>query len=309
MSRVTFVRQLHLVGFTTDHRSLILSVRRGAKSGSYEIAIDDELLAAVDSARAWLEESPEVADDASEPEAHVHVERPTSALSVREVQDRLRRGMSLEQVAAQAGVETSWVARFAAPVLAEQSEIIRTVRASRFVKARLGPSSWPLGESVYRNLVDRNVTALREVLDRAWRARQLADGRWLVSFRYSSRGRALEPAWEYDPETGELTARDRLATQLAHRAGPVPPARAPSPATKGTKGVTPSGRSRPSSGGAAKRSSLCAPTRNLSGSCADRVPGRSERGADGGPRPRRSGLPAPRECRTLSGDVQASGET
>jgi transcriptional regulator with XRE-family HTH domain len=272
MSRVTFVRQLHLVGFTTDHRSLILSVRRGAKSGSYEIAIDDDLLEALDDARAWLEESADVAEDGSEPEAPDHVERPTSALTVREVQDRLRRGLTLEQVAAQAGVEASWVARFAAPVLAEQTEIIRNVRDTRYVKARLGPSSWPLGESVYRNLVDRNVTAPREVMDRAWRARQLADGRWLVSFRYSSRGRTLEPAWEYDPETGQVTARDRLATQLAHRPGPAPPTRAPSPATKGTKGKsTPaSARLRPPSGGATSkqsgdRSASSSPARGSSG--------------------------------------------
>jgi hypothetical protein len=255
MSRVTFVQQLHLVGFTTDHRSLIFSVRRGAKSGSYEIAVDEELLAAVAGARAWLAEAEADAaggdgdGDGLVPEAEPRVERPSSALTVREVQARLRRGLTVEQVAAHAGVEPSWIARFAAPVLAEQSEIIRTVRETRFVKARLGPSSTPLGESVYRNLVDRGVLAPREELDRAWRARQLADGRWLVSFRYASRGRTLEPSWEYDAETGQLAARDRLSAQLAHRPGPVPPARAAAPATKGTKGVTtsPSARSRSSS--------------------------------------------------------------
>src|SRR4051812_33891790 len=143
MSRVTFVQQLHLVGFTTDHQSLIFSVRRGAKSGSYEIAVDDALLEAVEDAKQWLNGASEGDGDGegtpAELEAYRQVERPQSALTVREVQARLRRGLSVEQVAAHAGVEPSWIARFAAPVIAEQAEIIRTVRSLRFAKARLGP--------------------------------------------------------------------------------------------------------------------------------------------------------------------------
>jgi hypothetical protein len=236
------VQQLHLVGFTTNHRSLIFSVRRGAKSGSYVVEVDDAFLEAVDGAKSFVEGAAGSAEDSGGGEAYQLAARPESALTVREVQARLRRGLSIEQVAVHAGVEPSWIARFAAPVLAEQASVVRAVRASRFAKARLGPSVSPLGESVYRNLVDRGVTTSREELDRGWRARQLADGRWLVIFKYASRGRKLEAAWEYDPETGALSARDRLATQLAHRPGPAPSARAAAqarrPATKGTKGTT-----------------------------------------------------------------------
>jgi hypothetical protein len=236
------VQQLHLVGFTTDHRSLIFSVRRGAKSGSYVVEVDDAFLDAVDGAKSFVEGAAGSAEDGDGGEAYHQAARPESALTVREVQARLRRGLSIEQVAVHAGVEPSWIARFAAPVLAEQASVVRAVRASRFAKARLGPSASPLGESVYRNLVDRGVTTPREELDRGWRARQLADGRWLVIFKYASRGRKLEAVWEYDAETRALSARDRLATQLAHRPGPAPSARAAAqarrPATKGTKGTT-----------------------------------------------------------------------
>jgi hypothetical protein len=236
------VQQLHLVGFTTDHRSLIFSVRRGAKSGSYVVEVDDAFLDAVDGAKSFVEGAAGSAEDGGGGEAYQQAARPESALTVREVQARLRRGLSIEQVAVHAGVEPSWIARFAAPVLAEQASVVRAVRASRFAKARLGPSASPLGESVYRNLVDRGVTTPREELDRGWRARQLADGRWLVIFKYASRGRKLEAVWEYDAETRALSARDRLATQLAHRPGPAPSARAAAqarrPATKGTKGTT-----------------------------------------------------------------------
>src|SRR3954469_7030966 len=98
MSRVTFVQQLHLVGFTTDHQSLIFSVRRGAKSGSFRIAVDESLVAAFEEAKAWLESMAEQGDgeDGAESEAHEQVDRPQSALSVREVQALLRRGLSVE---------------------------------------------------------------------------------------------------------------------------------------------------------------------------------------------------------------------
>ena len=46
------VQKLHLVGFTTDHEGLILSTRRGARSGSYRVVVDEELATAVEEARA-----------------------------------------------------------------------------------------------------------------------------------------------------------------------------------------------------------------------------------------------------------------
>src|SRR5204862_673980 len=50
--------------------------------------------------------------------------RPQSALTPREIQARLRSGFSIAQVAAEAGVGQDWVARFAAPILAEQQQVL-----------------------------------------------------------------------------------------------------------------------------------------------------------------------------------------
>ena len=208
------MQQLHLVGFTTDHRALIFSVRRGAKSGSYTVAVDDALFAVIEDAKVWLAEA-----GGEEPMAPAPVDnRPQSQLSVREMQARLRRGMSVDDVAADAGVEPSWVARFAAPVLTERAEIIRAVRATRFER-RTGPSGAPLGEAVYRNLAERGVLTPRDELDRAWSARQVADGLWEVSFRYTYRQRPHSVRWSYDASAGKVVARDRLASSLAFRPG------------------------------------------------------------------------------------------
>ena len=85
------MQQLHLVGFTTDHRGLIFSVRRGAKSGGFVVQLDESVMTAVEELRALVAE--EQADDAK-----ASTKRPESSLSVREVQARLRRGRTIEQV-------------------------------------------------------------------------------------------------------------------------------------------------------------------------------------------------------------------
>ena len=41
------MQDLHLVGFTTDRRHLIFSARRGAKSGSFLVPVDEELVSVV----------------------------------------------------------------------------------------------------------------------------------------------------------------------------------------------------------------------------------------------------------------------
>jgi hypothetical protein len=215
------VQKLHLVGFTTDHRALILSVRRGARSGRYVLELDDKV---TDSVTEAIARRAAALDDASgesiEPQAPP---RPESALSVRELQARLRAGRSVEEVAAEAGVDAEWVERFAPPVVAEQARVVAATRAAYFERSRLGPSGVPLGLAVYRNLVERGLRLTAEELDAGWTARQGADGRWLVTLTYSSRGREHQPTWELEGPRGPVRADDRLAADLAYIAPESPP--------------------------------------------------------------------------------------
>jgi hypothetical protein len=213
------VQQLHLVGFTTDRRGLIFSVRRGAKSGGYTIAVDDDLFSAIDDARAWLAEAVAEEGEAARTTAD---ERQESQLSVREVQSRLRQGWTIDEVATDAGVDPAWVARFAAPVLTEQAEVIRAVRAARLTK-RTGVSGAALGDAVYRNLAERGCTPPRDQLDRQWSARQLSEGLWEVTFAYTFRRRDHSVRWSYDVEHNKVAPRDRLASLLGFRPGGPPP--------------------------------------------------------------------------------------
>src|SRR5688572_10547232 len=110
------VQQLHLVGFTTDLDSLIFSSRKGAKSGSFVLPLDERLLVLMAEAvrRRKLEgDEIEVPRELRSPSSVV---RRQSALSPREIQDRLRAGRSIEEVAGEVGVAEEWVGRFSAPV-------------------------------------------------------------------------------------------------------------------------------------------------------------------------------------------------
>ncbi|MEW6155612.1 MAG: septation protein SepH, partial [Actinomycetota bacterium] len=212
------MRKLHVVGFTPDHDGLIFSTRKGSKSGGFVAAISDELLDLV----AQLD--PDHGAEAAQfpgPAGSGGAERgtggrPESALTPREIQARLRAGRSINEVAREAGVHPAWVERFAAPILAEQARIVSLARGLVYSKARLGPSSQPLGQSVAVNLIDRGARFLEEEFDAGWSAYQLHDSVWMVRFRYHSRGRDQEVRWQLDASTGRLQSTDRLASDLGY---------------------------------------------------------------------------------------------
>ncbi|HEX2048989.1 MAG TPA: septation protein SepH [Acidimicrobiales bacterium] len=208
------MRKLHLVGLTTDRDGLIFTARKGSKSGGFIVPLDDRVLAAIAEAREVPNGAPAEAEGvvAEVPKRL----RSQSALTPREMQARLRAGRSIEEVAAEAGVDTEWVARFAVPILAEQAQVVELARSLVYAKPRLGESSQPLGASVVQNLADRGVFLPDDVADAGWSAFQLHDSVWMVRFRYRSRGRDQEAQWEVDVPSGRLVARNRHASDLGY---------------------------------------------------------------------------------------------
>jgi hypothetical protein len=200
------MRRLHAIGFDPDSCALILSARKGAKQGSFLIAVDDALMEQIDSVRAVEEVVPP-----APPRSSVD-----SALTPREIQVRLRAGRTVDEVAREAGVSTEWVERFAAPVLAEQAAAV--TRAGRAVlhTPRKGPSDRALEPSVLRNLADRGVMMLEEDWNQAWSARHLVDADWMISFSFRNRGRAMVAEWMLNMANGALTPRNRLGTELGY---------------------------------------------------------------------------------------------
>jgi hypothetical protein len=216
------VQKLHLVGFTTDQDGLILSARKGARSGGYTLVLDDNLAQAVEELRAKQEEQA-LAEGRAAAADRVH-----SRLPVSEIQARLRRGRSLKEVAKEAGVDPEWVERFAAPVFAEQAEVIARVQAGRLQRARLGPSAVTIGDALTRNLAERDVLLSPDEMTRAWTTHQRADGRWVVRFSFPHRGKHRTLRFEVRPN-GDIVAGDAFTSQLAYVA---PSKRRPAPRPK-----------------------------------------------------------------------------
>jgi hypothetical protein len=213
------------VGFTTDHKQLILSPRKGSKSGGFTIALDDELVGVLDDALRGRDGDD--GGDGDRLEQHRRLGRQESRLSPREIQARLRSGATLAQVAADAGVDGDWIARFAAPILAEQAQVVGRARDLHYATPRKGMSTQPLGTAVRWNVADRGVRLGDDDFDNSWGAFQLRDGNWVVRFAFTSRQRPQLAEWEVDLHDGAVIARSRLAAILAYVA---PRTRAPAAA-------------------------------------------------------------------------------
>ena len=228
------MQKLHLVGFTSELDGLILSTRKGAKTGSYVVKLDGAVLdAVVESVSSNGTGKSSAPSPLSKPSEESNL--PNSSLNPRQMQDRLRAGWSIAEVADAAGVTFDWVSRFAAPVIAEQARVIAKARELVYNKPRFGLSGYSVGSSVRRNLAERGINLADDEYNACWGAHQVEEGMWIVTFRYTSRGRIQQGEWLVDLDSNELSSRNRLGAQLAYVKGKSrskPVSTVPSPTTK-----------------------------------------------------------------------------
>jgi hypothetical protein len=213
--------KLFLVGITPDHRALVLSEHARAKRGDMVLEIDDRLLEAIDKAQRLrtFDEGNRLESAAlpSKREAVNGDGTEIARLTPREIQQRLRAGESITALARSSGTDEAWIRRFAAPVLAEQAKVIEQARTVTFTKRGVGPSAVTLGPAVAGNVIDRGVPLTLPELEAAWGAHQRPEGGWHVTFTFPLRGRRQTAEWEIDLATGNLTARNKLASDLGWR--------------------------------------------------------------------------------------------
>src|SRR5688572_3916537 len=213
--------KLHLVGITPDHRGLVLSEHARAKRGDMVLEIDDRLLEAIDKAqRLRTFDEGNRLESAALPSKRVVFNgdgTEVARLSPREIQQRLRAGESITALARSSGTDEAWIRRFAAPVLAEQAKVIGQARTTTFTKRGVGPSVATLGPAVAANVIDRGVPLTLPDLEAGWGAYQRPEGAWHVTFTFPLRGRRQTAEWEIDLAAGELTARNKLASELGWR--------------------------------------------------------------------------------------------
>ncbi len=159
---------------------------------------------------------------------------PGELVTPRTVQELLRAGHSIEQVAVAATWELSKVERYAVPIEAERNHIAGLARDLP-VAASSGDAAATVGQRVVGRLHDRGVTA--ETV--AWDAYRTAGSGWIVVCRFSAGGRGREASWQFRTATRTLTAIDDEARWLGEdertSGGPIPTSSTPARPVKPVK--------------------------------------------------------------------------
>jgi hypothetical protein len=189
------MRELGPERLSDDGRFLVL--REPGRTELFRVPVDRRLAALVDA-------SPRARGRASG-QMEITME---STLSPRDIQARIRRGESPDQVAESAGVPTEQIEGFATPVLAERAYMAEQARATAVRRRHVSGSGVLLGAAV-----DAGVAADGGVADEvAWDAWRREDGRWTVQ---ALAPHALEAAtFCFDAKSRYVVPEDAEARRL-----------------------------------------------------------------------------------------------
>ncbi|WP_166376024.1 septation protein SepH [Aeromicrobium phragmitis] len=157
------MRDLALVGPSEDGRYLI--TRDPASGARFRLRVDRRLATTVERSTRDSHRSPGQLEIPME-----------SSLSPRDIQTRIRRGESVEQVAEAAGTSVEQILGFATPVIAEREHMVDQARSTSVRRKHVSGTPVALGALVDEALVGRGVTPE----DAAWDAWRREDGRWTV---------------------------------------------------------------------------------------------------------------------------------
>ena len=199
--------KLRVVGSSNDLENLIVTSKKQGRRGSHVVPIDEKLFRVLEDVVRKRR-----AAQKGEQQARRATSRPK--LAPREIQQLLRAGKPVEQVARLAAVDVPWIERFLGPVLDERAVAIQDSQRARLEKPRLGLSSLPLGEAVARNLRARRVRITEGELKAAWDASRSDSQPWVITLTFPYRGREQRAMWRFDPRTGEVSAGNRLGSDV-----------------------------------------------------------------------------------------------
>jgi len=177
-----------LKGLSEDGTHLLVVTDAGEE---VKVAVTDELRALVRHARIVIRD-----------------ERPAaSGMPPREIQQRIRAGLSAAELAHLTGEPVEALAKFEAPVLAERAYIVELARSTRIGRDATSPT---LGDLVGDRLAGRAIDPATVEWD-AWRE---LDEPWRVAADFATAGRTVRAMWTFDHVAKALTAEDEESTWL-----------------------------------------------------------------------------------------------
>lgn len=191
------MRELGLTGLSEDRRFLV--AHDALTDESFHIPTDLRLTSLLDAASGTASTG-----TTTQPDREAGTREPTMevTLSPRDIQNRIRRGESPEQVADASGMPVEKVRGFAIPVIAEREYIVEQARITSVRRLHAtGAPGMRLGSLVDTALSAQGVSAESAAWD-SWRRE---DGRWTVivapegaaepaTFLFDAKGRYILPA-------------------------------------------------------------------------------------------------------------------
>ncbi len=184
--------ELVYMGRSDDNLSLIFLDDDG---NEYSVTIDEHLLR-----------------DVTAPSKVAQFESPAETpLSPREIQARVRRGESVESIAAESGESVDRVDRYAGPVLAERHHMATKARET-FVRRSHGDVI--LQDIAIGQLENRGI----EAFDLEWDSYRREDGRWNITVTWPTGSGAGLATWIFDPASQGIVAADDEARWLFEEA-------------------------------------------------------------------------------------------
>jgi hypothetical protein len=203
---------LKVVGTSPEGDALLLG-RTAASAPAFRVPLDVALVEALEQAQASRLAAARALDQLELPPPIPS--RVESSLAVREIQNLLRQGRSAESIAKKAGVDATWVERWEGPIVWERAGTAARARRAFLTRSRGGSSRFPLGDAVVSNLKERGVKMDADTFEGAWDStKKPRSEMWTVTFAFPQRGREHVAHWEFDPETDELAAIDKLGSEL-----------------------------------------------------------------------------------------------
>lgn len=220
------MQRLHLLGFTQDLKGVVFTERRGKKTATFWVPVDEALLGAIDKLSTARKERDRVGEPEKPRLPAVGRSEQSSKIPVSEIQQLLREGRTIETVMKASKAPRAWIERLAEPVDTERDGVIRLAQRAYMPRSRLGPSGLPLGQAIRQNLEERRATVdTIEALDDGWDARARRTGPWRIRLRFTHRGSKRVAEWDYVKPSGQVTARNRLAAELGWWPRPPEPKR------------------------------------------------------------------------------------
>jgi len=196
---------LRLVALTDDRSHLVLE---DEDSRQFRVPVDTRLAAAL---RPVTAGQPGQTAPHRPGQLEIALE---SQLTPREIQTRIRAGLSIDEVAAVAGISTDRVERYAVPVIAERGHVVEQAQRAPARRATGGKAP-SLTEVVEARLAEQRASA-----DSAeWDAFRADDDRWTVRLSYLAGGRSRVATWSFDPRGRVLAPADDEARWLVDEPG------------------------------------------------------------------------------------------